>query len=388
MKRLVVCCDGTWNGASSPYVSNIAKIARSVETRELPPDVDQVVHYVGGVGTRYPVDRWLGGAFGLGLLANVVDGYQFLALNYEPGDEIFVFGFSRGAFTARSLGGMVGRIGLLRPDRLDRIDEAVTRYREQEDEALDTAFSREHCRTEVPIQFLGVFDTVGALGVPGPFKKRHQFHDINLSGAVRSARQALAIDERRRVFAPCLWDRGSSAEEPGRVKQVWFEGDHSDIGGGAYRESGLSDTALLWMIVEAHTQGLLFGLDRLSGFLDTDSPATRHGQLRLGFRISNLLRSAWQGIARSVSGLRFRGDVRLLELEQDAAVLTATCAWSRWSESDDYRRAAPNIDWWHQARGEVDPGALDHADALPGRAVRALLSARGIDLSQPATPAA
>ncbi|MBA3719495.1 MAG: DUF2235 domain-containing protein [Nocardioidaceae bacterium] len=388
MKRLVVCCDGTWNGARSPYVSNVAKIARSVETRELPPEVDQVVHYVGGVGTRYPVDRWLGGAFGFGLLANVVDGYQFLALNYEAGDEIFVFGFSRGAFTARSLGGMVGRIGLLRPDRLDRIDEAVTRYREQEDESLDTAFSREHCRTSVSIQFLGVFDTVGALGVPGPFKKRHQFHDIRLSSAVRTARQALAIDERRRVFEPCLWDRQTSAEEPDRVKQVWFEGDHSDVGGGAYRETGLCDTALLWMIVEAHRRGLLFDLDRVSGFLDTGSPATRHDPMRLGFRISNLLRRVWQGIARSAGGRRFRGDVRLLEQEQDAAVLTATSAWSHWQESDDYRAAAPNIDWWQQARGEVDPGALDHADALPSQPVRALLSARGVDLSQPASPGA
>lgn len=387
MKRLVVCCDGTWNGARSPYVSNVAKIARSVESRELPPEVDQVVHYVGGVGTRYPVDRWLGGAFGLGLLANVVDGYQFLALNYEAGDEIFVFGFSRGAFTARSLGGMVGRIGLLRPDRLDRLDEAVTRYREQTDDAADAEFTRAHCRPDVPIQFLGVFDTVGALGVPGPFKKRHQFHDIRLGSAVRTARQALAIDERRRVFEPCLWDRGSTAEQPGRVKQVWFEGDHSDVGGG-YPETGLCDTALLWMIVEAHGQGLLFDLDRVSGFLDTGSAAVRHDPMRLGFRISNLVRRVWQRITRSVSGRRFRGDVRLLELEQDAAVLTATSAWAHWSESDDYRNAAPNIDWWQQTRGDVDPGALDHADALPGQAVRALLSARGIDLSQPASPAA
>ena len=387
MKRLVVCCDGTWNGARSPYVSNVAKIARSVESRELPPDVDQVVHYVGGVGTRYPVDRWLGGAFGFGLLANVVDGYQFLALNYEVGDEIFVFGFSRGAFTARSLGGMVDRIGLLRPDRLDQLDQAVTRYREQADDAADAEFTRAHCRPDVPIHFLGVFDTVGALGVPGPFRK-HQFHDIKLSSAVRTARQALAIDERRRVFEPCLWERGSTAEEPGRVKQVWFEGDHSDVGGGAYRETGLCDTALLWMIVEAHAQGLLFDLDRVSGFLDTDSAGTRHGQLRLGFRISNLLRRMVQGIARSAAGRRFRGDVRLLELEQDAAVLTATSAWSHWQESDDYRAAAPNIDWWQQARGEVDPGALEHADALPGQPVRTLLSARGIDLSEPASPAA
>ena len=123
MKRLVICCDGTWNRPDNAHVTNIEKIARTVETDPVDgdPPAQQMVLYLSGVGTSgYTVDRLLGGAFGFGLFDNMRSGYRFLALNYDPGDEIFVFGFSRGAYTARSLVGMIGRVGLLTRESLIR----------------------------------------------------------------------------------------------------------------------------------------------------------------------------------------------------------------------------------------------------------------------------
>src|SRR5919107_1657068 len=135
MKRLVICCDGTWNRPDSAHVTNIEKIARTVETNADGTDgVHQLVLYLSGVGVGYGVDRVLGGAFGLGLFTNVLAGYRFLASNYEPGDEIFVFGFSRGAYTARSLGGMIGKVGLLTRRALveEKLPEAVARYKQSD----------------------------------------------------------------------------------------------------------------------------------------------------------------------------------------------------------------------------------------------------------------
>ena len=237
MKRLVVCCDGTWNEPASDNVTNIEKIARTISTDPDQCDqVQQLVLYVGGVGIGYKLDRLLGGAFGSGLFNNVKTAYRFLALNYEEGDEIFAFGFSRGAYTARSLVGMIGFIGLLTRESLvaNKLPEAVDRYQRKEPKnggfgSSNDEFKRDFCHPKTPTKFLGVFDTVGALGVPGLLPKDHQFHDINLGDSVECARQALAIDEDRMVFAPCLWN---APTRPERVRQVWFEGAHSDVGGG------------------------------------------------------------------------------------------------------------------------------------------------------------
>ncbi len=218
-KRLVICCDGTWNRPDSDHVTNIEKIARTIET-----DLTSVRRRAaaGALPQRrrrrvLPVDRILGGAFGFGLFANIRTAYRFLALNYDEGDEIFVFGFSRGAYTARSLVGMVGRVGLLTRDALvaDKLPEAVARY-QRRDLATgsfgesDDEFRHDHCHPSVPVTMLGVFDTVGALGVPGAVSARHQFHDVNLGSSVQCARHALALDERRLKFEPCMWeaDRG------------------------------------------------------------------------------------------------------------------------------------------------------------------------------------
>lgn len=303
-KRIVLCCDGTWNKPDADVVTNIEKIARTVQTdRPCPDGVQQVVEYVAGVGVGYAADRILGGAFGLGLFNNVRNAYRFLALNYAPGDEVFVFGFSRGAYTARSVAGLVGSIGLLTRAGMIRdgvLRQALDLYRlrpaQETPEELArrketiAAFRAEHCHPAetTTIRFLGVFDTVGALGVPGMLRTGHQFHDITLGRGVELARQALAIDERRRVFEPCLWavptdevdlQVGSGTGGRPRVKQVWFAGAHSDVGGG-YPEQGLSNSTLRWMSDEARAAGLVFGEDDLAAYLGSRSEACVHDSLQ------------------------------------------------------------------------------------------------------------
>ncbi len=295
MKRLVVCCDGTWNKPDSAHITNIEKIARTIQTDPTAcGGTQQLVLYVGGVGIGYKLDQLLGGAFGSGLFNNVKTAYRFLALNFEEGDEIFVFGFSRGAYTARSLVGMIGYVGLLtrRSVIADKLPEAVTRYQRKQPAAgafgaSNEEFKRDFCHPNTPTKFIGVFDTVGALGVPGVLPKDHEFHDIKLGDSVQCARQALAIDEERMVFAPCLWKAPDRPDEPDRIKQVWFEGAHSDVGGG-YGETGLSDTALLWMVSEANLRGLVFDRPLLDSYIAGQSPAIRHRSLRWFYRISNL----------------------------------------------------------------------------------------------------
>ena len=295
MKRLVVCCDGTWNKPDSENVTNVEKIARTVQSDPAATGgVHQLVYYISGVGAgSYEADRLLGGAFGFGLFHNVIACYRFLAQNYAPGDEIFIVGFSRGAYTARSLAGMVARVGLLTKAALveERLPEAVHLYQRTRMPAGELGesveeFRHDHCH-RAPITFLGVFDTVGALGVPGFERDTPRFHDVQLSDQVLCARHALAIDETRLKFEPTLWEapEGAPTEDP-RVKQVWFEGAHSNVGGG-YAETGLSDTALLWMAREAREAGLIFDPELLATYADSGCDPIRHDPLNLMYRVDN-----------------------------------------------------------------------------------------------------
>jgi hypothetical protein len=298
MKRLVVCCDGTWNKPDNANVTNVEKIARTVQTDpDKTGDVYQLVYYISGVGADgYEADRLLGGAFGFGLFHNVIACYRFLAQNYEPDDEIVILGFSRGAYTARSLAGMLATVGLLTKVALveERLPWAVHLYQATAmpsgafGESVDE-FKHDHCHA-AKVTFLGVFDTVGALGVPGFERETPRFHNVQLSDQVLCARQALAIDETRLKFAPSLWEAPSEVEGPPtedpRVKQVWFEGAHSDVGGG-YAETGLSDTALLWMVKEAHAAGLVFDPTLLGTYVDSGSDPICHNPLSLMFKADN-----------------------------------------------------------------------------------------------------
>ena len=208
MKRLVVCCDGTWNKPDNENVTNVEKIARTVQSDpSLTGGVYQPVYYISGVGAgSYEADRLLGGAFGLGLFHNVIACYRFLAQNYEPGDEIFIIGFSRGAYTARSVAGMLAAVGLLTKVALveERLPWAVHFYQGTKmpegdfGESVDE-FKHDHCHA-AKVTFLGVFDTVGALGVPGFKRKTPRFHSVQLSDQILFAGKPLAIDETRMKF--------------------------------------------------------------------------------------------------------------------------------------------------------------------------------------------
>ena len=284
-KRIVVCCDGTWNTPNQPSPTNVVKLARAV----LPTASDgtpQMVFYDWGVGTERGLDRWLGGAFGRGLLKNVEDGYRFIAHNYERGDQLFIFGFSRGAYTARSLVGFIRNCGLLKKRHADLIGQAVALYKSpgfHPDSAEAVAYRADHSR-EIDVHFIGVWDTVGALGIPLPglhalTRKKYQFHDVELSGIVKNAVHALAIDEQRWAFRPAVW---KAIDKPGQtVEQVWFAGVHSDVGGG-YADAGLSETALRWMVGKAAG----CGLEVDQGFLDETTHPDPMGALhdsRQGF---------------------------------------------------------------------------------------------------------
>jgi uncharacterized protein (DUF2235 family) len=273
-KRLVICCDGTWNtpderseGVRAP--TNVSKIALGVADHD-GDATPQLVHYQRGVGTRR-FERFAGGAFGYGLSRNVLDCYRFLVEHYEPGDELYFFGFSRGAYTARSIVGFIRNCGILRPEHRDRIDEAYRLYRSRADRHKPSAIqARTFRRTyahedETPVELVGVWDTVGALGIPSgglrpPLVSRFWgFHDTELSPSVGAAYQALAIDEQRGPFTPTLWKRHPAAAGQ-IVEQVWFAGVHRDVGGG-YRQPELSEIPLLWMVGRAAARGLAFAPD-------------------------------------------------------------------------------------------------------------------------------
>lgn len=274
MKKLVICCDGSWNRADqttdegAPCPTNVVRFAYLTAKRDA-QGVPQILFYDQGVGTGNRVDRWTGGAFGHGLEDNIHDAYRFLVANWEPGDPIYVVGFSRGAFTARSIIGMIRKCGILKRESVKLYRQALEHYHRRDEGSEDDHpdlpvykdFRAEHSlggEGTIPIRFVGVWDTVGALGIPlrglrGLTRRKYRFHDTELSSSVEHAYHALAVDERRAPFEPTLWTSEPAAGQT--VEQVWFAGVHSDIGGG-YGERQISDISLDWMIDKAEGAGL------------------------------------------------------------------------------------------------------------------------------------
>ncbi|MGH3548240.1 MAG: DUF2235 domain-containing protein [Pseudonocardiaceae bacterium] len=279
MRHLVVCCDGTWNTPEQeqggvPTPTNVVRLHHA-----LGEDKNQLRYYHPGVGTGPGlVDRLRGGGLGDGLAANIKSAYSWLARTYQPDDAICLFGFSRGAYTVRSLTGMLSACGLAHgptaplPEdhwaEIDRLYDEV--YRPVRERSAGAA-----PYPPVPIRFLGVWDTVGSLGIPDSLgvlklfdvEHRHQFHDTRLNAHIQHARHALALDETRGPFTPTLW----TGEQPGgerSMQQVWFPGDHCDVGGG-HLQTGLSDGALRWMIDRARA---CTGLNFREGMLEQVHP--------------------------------------------------------------------------------------------------------------------
>jgi uncharacterized protein (DUF2235 family) len=208
----------------------------------------------------------LGGVTGLGIDQKIQDAYRFLCLNYLPGDEIYLFGFSRGAYTVRSLAGMLYCSGLLERPHITRAPEAYELYRNRDVKPKDriAVDYRQTYGERVPITLLGCFDTVGSLGIPGlpAFKplheqlnKRYRFHDTTLNKSIQNGLHAVAIDEIREVFDVTPMKKNPDAENQ-RVIQVWFPGEHGCVGGGTKEHSGLSDAALQWMMDATGKLGL------------------------------------------------------------------------------------------------------------------------------------
>jgi uncharacterized protein (DUF2235 family) len=275
MKRLVVCADGTWNRREAARkdgrgLTNVAKLANAIADRDA-HGVAQEIYYHPGVGTGWLLDRVLGGAFGVGLSRNIRACYAWLVDRYDPGDQLYFFGFSRGAYTARSLVGFVRNCGVLRREHKALVEKAYAFYRDRAPAthprgALAAAFRAQYAHPDqAAIKCVGVWDTVGSLGVPtsGPVgwltRKRYGFHDVTLSSWVENAFHAVAIDERRKPFAPSLWEVADSERRKPtfrqRIEQVWFPGVHSNIGGG-YPDARLSDLALAWMLEKGADCGL------------------------------------------------------------------------------------------------------------------------------------
>lgn len=271
MTRIVVLFDGTWSGEDS--ATSIGLLNARLPRVEGVQQVD----YREGVG-RASWERWRGGLLGHGLDRQIRKGYEFVARHHRSeSDQIFLLGYSRGAFSARSLAGLIARCGIVAPEHATS-DELYQHYRDPSGPGLlefrdgdarpgDDVQRRIAAHGRVArIRFVGAFDTVGSLGIPGPagalFGRRYAFHNTQLSGLVDHARHAIALDERRAAFVPTLWTSVPiPVPGPGPstvVRQHWFVGSHANIGGGGVQRGHnlLATIALEWMVTEARAAGL------------------------------------------------------------------------------------------------------------------------------------
>ncbi|XSG81669.1 MAG: DUF2235 domain-containing protein [Methyloligella sp. ZOD6] len=324
-KNIVILMDGTSNGITSQR-TNILRLYGCLRKNE-----NQLVYYDPGVGTLGPQDIWSrkwhqaseiwGMATGHGVDANVKDAYRFLVENYDDGkssgedrDRIYIFGFSRGAYTARMLAGFIYTIGLIEPRNLNLLDYAYRAYKrigegkEDEDAFAEVRLYERILATDrPPIRLLGLFDTVASVIEPGPRclpqLKSHAWTSRN--PGVESIRHAVALDERRRMFVAKLWSEGQVYHQnpfakdqavPQDAREVWFTGTHSDIGGGhSEAEAGLAKISLDWMIEETRAMGLDYvtqTVNRLvrgqhdgKDYVAPDAFAEPHDSMTSGWRV-------------------------------------------------------------------------------------------------------
>jgi hypothetical protein len=373
-RRLVLLFDGTWSKPESN--TNVERLRMLVAAHDS-TGVPQVVEYIAGVGVTPGLTHLLGGAFGFGLTGNVHDGYRWLCETWQAGDELYLFGFSRGAYTARSVAGMIRKCGLLRPDAKGAVSkgavsDAYDFYRAtncKPDDPAAVDWRAQHSIV-IDIHFIGVWDTVGSLGIPDtaawfPYSRaRYQFHDTELSRIVKYAYQALALDEHRADFAPAVWTRNPYTVKPGEtltskkaeqieIEQRWFIGAHGDVGGGNETDGAgrkpdpLPDLPLAWLQRKAMDCGLACS--------EVLVPAT----------------DAWTGVPRDSYGQFMFGLYKHFKSPIDRMLGTSineqidASVWQRWRMDANYR--SPSV-----------VHALAHAAATVGVA----------DVAVPVTPVA
>lgn len=322
-KRIAIFCDGTWNTPDGGEPTNVLKLAQAV--LPLAPDgiVQQTFYYPGvgtGRGTGWlarTIDRTWGAATGSGLDEIITEAFRALVFAYRPGDEIYIFGFSRGAFTARSLAGLIRKAGIPARSQVAAIPEALRQYRLRGQDNHPDAEAQLRFRAHLSpatatspedlawrarhnympaelltIRYLGVWDTVGGLGLPGvlgwlarAYNRRYRFHDLVLSRSVGAARHALALDELRKLYPYTPWSNLAALNQDagGRgqpYRQLWFPGNHSIVGGSGPVQP-LSAFTLDWVRQGAGELGLAFDEAELADVTDfadataTDAPLTQ-----------------------------------------------------------------------------------------------------------------
>ncbi|KAI1769038.1 hypothetical protein GGR53DRAFT_274392 [Hypoxylon sp. FL1150] len=319
-KRIVVCCDGTWQNSDNGYIkptssnpipslqipSNVTRISRAFK-RNCSDGTFQIIYYQSGVGSRSGIiNRVLGGAFGIGIAENIREAYSYICANYVDGDEIVLIGFSRGAFTARSIGGMISDLGLLTREGMeffypvfkDMQNWMNVDYKDQfpqlpftdkpkgphaADEYRRKLVKKGYARAYqgggnedlIKVKAIGVWDTVGSLGIPQgkprevlarfgikPRNQEFRFYNTRLSNRIEHGFHALALDETRGPFSPTLWERTPKDQDSSDLRQVWFPGSHGNIGGG-WSDQGVANINLAWMMDQLASVGCEFRDDAL-----------------------------------------------------------------------------------------------------------------------------
>jgi uncharacterized protein (DUF2235 family) len=261
-RNLVFVSDGTLSTLDPGAETNAGLLYRLLD--EIGPRPWQQFDYDPGVqGSGWA--KWFNAITGMGINLAICQGYSFLASRYRPGDRIYLFGYSRGAYAVRSLAGMIGAVGLLKRDQATQrnIRRAFRLYERDGSGAAKADFIARRCHGGIRIEMVGVWDTVKTLGLPYPVLSRlgqmaTGFHDHALGPHIGHGYHALAIDEDRTAFTPILWQRSEHWE--GRLEQAWFAGAHADIGGdtgGLARARPLTNIPLNWMLLRAARHGLV-----------------------------------------------------------------------------------------------------------------------------------
>jgi uncharacterized protein (DUF2235 family) len=362
--RVALFLDGTWNTTNDN--TNVWRL-KSLCTQSS----EQKVYYSAGVGTQAG-EKYTGGLFGVGINEEVIAAYEWLIENFEVGDQIFIFGFSRGAFTARSLAGFISKCGLLKPGSPLSLKQLYERYRKGNATSIlslqhvDTDLSQEDrwlkkYSRPIPVWFQGVWDTVGELGMPIPLmphvsRSDFNFLETDLHINDTHAFHALAIDEHRPAFKPTLWEKITpiSGDTPAprefsKVEQRWFVGAHANVGGG-YENDLLAQAPLKWLMAKATEHGLEF-----KDSVELDEGAT-------ACEVCDSLAEMAHGIYEVITlGKHYYRPIGIDPIDTDKGRINTinesidATIFARWKADSKYR--PQNLVEWSQRR-KVDPATF------------------------------